>query len=201
MLPAARVLPLTRILPLTTTLLVTGTLLAGCVSAPGRESAAVPPPLTDISAGASEDDATFAFMLESVRLEVLIERAFAGAGIPAPIVVPVEEATLADPPADPPAGEQDDAARLRGMRDAARTALNGAALGIVALRGAMCANDLIPAAACGATALPPIATRTNTLAELKAIGQDLWERAEPFLAEGCRRGVAETGDALFCSVE
>ncbi len=171
--------------------------LTACVSAPwAQEAAAKDAVPANIAATETDYDSTFAFMLESVRLEILIERAFAGAGLSAPLV-------LADGPvsAAPDGTEVNDAARIGEMRAAAINALNNSAFALVALRNSMCAQDLVPVSACGALILPPPAHQGQALPEIQAIGRDLWARADPFVKEGCRRGIQETQDPLFCSVE
>ncbi len=167
--------------------------LAACVSAPLAREAVAP---ANIAPTETEYDSTFAFMLESVRLEILIERAFAGAGLSAPLVLTDEPVAAA-----PDGTEVNDAARIGEMRAAAINALNNSAFALVALRNSMCAQDQVPVAACGKLILPPPAHQGQALPEIQAIGRDLWTRADPFVTEGCRRGVQDTQDPLFCSVE
>lgn len=178
-------------------------LLPACASISPRPDAALPeraavPAKAEADSGADDEeyDATFAVLINSARLEVMLELAFAGAGITAP-VVPAEDPV----PTTPGTGEVSEATQIGAMRVGTISALNNAALGLVALRGSMCMQGLVPASACGPLNLPPAARTGQTLSEMESIGRDLWSSADPFIAEGCRRGVETTQDPLFCSVE
>lgn len=156
----------------------------------------------------------FEAMVSAARLNVLLERAFAGIAAGQPILEPIGQTP------QPPKEQDSEAQTIADMLKLANQNLAEASVQITALRRAICLSEpdlsvangptslvtvppsLMP---CGAIQLPPLLALArdpnSQLTQLTSDSDALYTAADPLIAFACEKGVAQSKDPLFCSVE
>lgn len=171
-------------------------------------------PVAAESAAPVTYDQAFEAMISAARLNVLLERAFAGIAAGQPVLDPIGQIP------QPPKEQDSEAQTIADMLKLANQNLAEASVQITALRRAIClsepdlpvsagatAPDLVPPTPrpCGALQLPPLlALASDPHSQLARLTEDadaLYKAADPLIAFACEKGVAQSKDPLFCSVE